>query len=100
MMRGKRDWDADRRRFLAGHGWWALGSLWLASVMWAFSNGPRLHALVEQEIAVEEESENRDACRRLGMPFGSERYPACASELDGVRRGKEERTRRHAAGFP
>lgn len=76
-------WNADAVR---SHAWWALGSLWLAVVLWAFLNGPRLYGERVQQATFNAERENRATCGRLGIPTESSQYMACAIELDGVRR--------------
>ena len=86
------------RRFLVSQAWWALGSLWLALVMWSFLNGPRLYAETVQETAREAALENQVACGRLNMSFGGEGYPVCASALDEVRRRQDERTEQRLNG--
>ena len=80
------------RRFLVSQAWWALGSLWLALVMWSFLNGPRLYAETVAEAARETALENQVACGQLNMSFDSRDFPVCASTLDEVRRRKELRT--------
>lgn len=97
MHVGKRRRPA--RHVLVENAWWALGSLWLAVVMWAFLNGPRLHEMEVQETAIEEEAENRNVCERLGMPSGNGAFPACASELGEVRRRHKQRLDYQAAAF-
>jgi hypothetical protein len=87
------------RHVLAESAWWAAGSLWLAVMMWAFLNGPRLREMGEQQAAIEEEAENRDVCGRLGMPSGNAAYSACASELAEVRRQQKQRLEQQAAGL-
>ena len=86
------------RRFLVCQAWWALGSLWLALVMWSFLNGPRLYAETVQETAREAALENQVACGRLNMSLGGESYPVCASTLDEVRRRQDERTEQRLNG--
>jgi hypothetical protein len=78
----------------------AVVTFGFAAVAWAFLNGPRLYAEAEFQTAVEVEAENRDVCRRLGTPSGNDPYPACASELDWVRRQHERRVLAREAGFP
>lgn len=97
-MHAKRGWRLGRH-FLTDNAWWALGSLWLAVVLWAFMNGPRLYAAQEQEIAIEAEAEDHSVCQRLNMPVGSGSYSACASELGEVRRHQTERLERHTGGI-
>ena len=80
------------RSFLASQAWWALGALWLACVLWAFLNGPRLHAEAAQQAMREEQAENQNACGRLNMPPGSTGYGVCVSMLDNVRRAQSART--------
>ena len=87
------------RRSLTDSAWWAAGSMFLAVVIWAFLNGPRLHAIEEQEIATEEEAETHDVCGRLRMPSGTAAYSACAGEIDGVRWQQRQRMERYAAGI-
>jgi hypothetical protein len=50
-------------------------------------------------MAAEVEAENRDACQRLGMPFGGDRYATCAVELSRVRHQHEDRAARRSAGL-
>lgn len=76
----------------------ALGTILYAAAAWAFMNGPRFHTEAERRMAVEVEAENRDACGRLGMPPGGERYIACARELGRVRDQHADRVARNAAG--
>ena len=87
------------RPILVKSAWWAAGFLWLAVIMWAFLNGPRLHELEEQETAIAEVTESRTVCERLGMPSGSAAYSACASELGAVRRQQKQRMEQQAAGL-
>ena len=77
----------------------ALGTVLYAAAAWAYLNAPRLHAEADQRMAAEVEAENRDACRRLGMPFGGDRYTACAVELSRVRHQQEDRAARRSAGL-
>ncbi len=77
----------------------ALGTVLYAAAAWAFLNAPRLHAEADERIAAEVEAENRDACQRLGMPFGGDRYTACAVELSRVRDQHEDRAARRSAGL-
>ena len=77
----------------------ALGTVLYAAAAWAFLNAPRLHAEADQRVAAEVEAENRDACRRLGMPFGGDQYTACALELSRVRQQHEDRAARRSAGL-
>lgn len=88
-------WD---RRFLVSQAWWALGSLWLALVVWSFLNGPRLYAETVKETARETALEDQVACGRLNVPFGGESYSVCASTLDEVRRRQDERAERRLNG--
>ena len=81
-------WD---RRFLVSQARWALGAFWLAWILWAFLNGPRLHAEAAQQTFRETEAENQEACGRLDMPPRSSRYAVCISTLDGVRRSQDAR---------
>lgn len=87
------------RHFLASQAWWALGSLWLALVVWSFLNGPRLYAEAVDEAARETALENQAACGQLNMSFGSRGYPVCASTLDEVRRRQDGRTEQRLNGF-
>lgn len=89
-------WD---RRSLATKAWWAMGSLWVVVVVWAFLNGPRRYAEAAEVTARQVELEDRDACKRLNAPFGGDGYSVCASVLDGVRRQQLERTERDANGI-
>lgn len=70
------------RRSLATQAWWAMGSLWLALIVWSFLNGPRLNAEAAEDTARAAELENQDVCKRLNMPFGGESYSVCASTID------------------
>ena len=70
-----------------------------AAAGWAFVDGPRAHAEAEGRMAAEAEAENRDACQRLGMPPGGDRYAACAAELSRARQQHEDRLGRRSAGF-
>ncbi len=97
-MQAKRN-GRSARRFLADNACWAAGSFSLALVIWAFLNGPRLHAMEEQEIAIEEEAETHDVCERLRMPSGTAAYSVCAVEIDGVRWQQRQRMERYAAGI-
>lgn len=89
-------WD---RRFLVSQAWWAMGSLWLAVVMWSFLNGPRFYAETVEEAARETVLENQVACGQLNMSFGSESYSACASTLDQGRRRQDARTEQRLNGY-
>ena len=82
-------WD---RRFLESQGWWALGALWLACVLWTFLNGPRLHAEATHQAMQETLAENQEACGRLNMSLGSAGFSTCVSTLDDVRRAQNART--------
>lgn len=86
------------RRFLVSQAWWALGSLWLALVMWSFLNGPRLYAETVRQTARETALENQVACGRLNMSLGTKDFPVCASTLDEVRRRQEIRTEQSLNG--
>lgn len=86
------------RHFLVSQAWWALGSLWLALVMWSFLNGPRLHAEAVEETARETALENQVACGQLNMSFGGKSYSVCASTLDEVRRRQDGRTEQRLNG--
>ena len=77
----------------------ALATFWAAAVGWAMMNGPRLHAEAQNQTAMQIEAENRSICQRLGMPSGSDRYSACAGELNGVRQRHEDRVAGRSAGF-
>ncbi len=77
----------------------AAGTVLWAAAAWAFLNAPRLHAAADQRMAAEVEAENRDACQRLGMPFGGDGYTACAVELSRVRHRHEDRAARRSAGL-
>jgi len=66
-------------------------TFWFALMAWSFTNGPRLRAEAEWDLAALIEQENQSACQRLGMPSGSEMYFACASELNNVRQHHAER---------
>lgn len=98
VMHTEWSWHSARHG-LTETAWWAAGSFGLALIMWAFLNGPRLRALEEQEIASEQESENRDVCERLKMPSGGAAYSACAAELGEVRRQEKQRMERYATGM-
>lgn len=76
-----------------------LCALWVIAVAWALASGPGRLAAAEQQRAAELEQENQEVCQRLGMPLGSERYAACASELAGVRQHDEDRLTRRSLGF-
>lgn len=83
-------------RSLTTKAWWAMGTVWVVVVVWAFLNGPRRFAEAAEVTARQVELEDRDACKRLNAPFGRDGYPVCASVLDGVRRQQIERTERGA----
>ena len=87
------------RHFLVSQAWWALGSLWLALVLWSFLNGPRLYAETLKETARETALENIVACGQLNMSFGTKSYSVCASALDEVRRRQDARTEQRLNGF-
>lgn len=87
------------RGSVATQAWWAMGSLWLALVVWSFLNGPRFYAQAVQDAAREAELENQDACKRLNMPIGDPSYSICISTLDEVRRQQNERTEQRLNGF-
>ena len=93
-MRVRRD-----RSSVTAQAWWAIGSLWLALVVWSFLNGPRFYAQAVQDAAREAELESHDACKRLNMPIGNPSYSVCASTLDEVRRRQDERTEQRLNGF-
>lgn len=84
------------RSVLVTQAWWAMGSLWLALVTWAFLNGPRVEAAAVQRTQAEAELENQDACQRMNMPFGADSYGLCACELNEVRRKQTQRIRQEA----
>lgn len=86
------------RGSVAAQAWWAMGSLWLALVMWSFLNGPRFYAQAVQDTARKAELENQDACKRLNMPVGSPSYSVCASTLDEVRRQQNARAEQRLNG--
>ena len=87
------------RHSLTKRAYWAISSLVLALLMWAVLNGPRLEARAAQETASAAELENHEACQRLNMPFGNKSYPACAPELNEVRRQENDRVEQHMAGL-
>lgn len=76
-----------------------LCAFWIIAVAWAVVTGSGRLAAAEQQSAAEMEQENQGICQRLGMPFGSEQYAACASELTGVRKHHEDRLSGRSLGF-